>query len=575
MANNVQRLNTLLNKKNCLYNEFVSGNDGELINILIELVNSNYIFTSVQVNKFIGQACTPPYNKPFIISTIPEHIMIIKYIFMNFNICNEKIKKICAHRYLQANRTFNCIDYLFEKKHNFTMECFEYLYRTEYDFLKIDNYDVCNNNIIFMAFISVINIKNNKIFNKLLKIITKSNTFNIEYLEIIRMGLLYRRYNRDPSKFDKKNLILLLDAIFTKSNNPNHKDEIIQFAINNKIGRDSNTTILLDYIIDKFDYSKVFAEYILDAITSFMPEYIFKLSEKGHKITIDEINKIYDDNVSFKIINTSNYKHILPTKRGEALQKYGQIVINTIDLFEIFKIKPNLTTLNIAHKRGISSDITFLTDIHNIIPEKSTLDICIGRLDYDLISSVLKYKLTPDDDTFYNLGKKDYRNSNDKFEKIIELLIMHGLVIGAKHINYLISNNIYLAELGRFGVAYDEELYFMCYLNNYFPAEYLTKFTINPILIKMYDLCKSKNLKYDKLITFLKSNDIKLDRYALDYLINSNINVGVEIMDTYKCIPSIITAFKQSKVPPVLIEDIMKKYNVGKNDMFEQYVMNV
>ena len=578
MADLIQRLNTLLNKTDRLYQETITyPNDCELINILIELVNSNHVFTMPQVNKFIIRACHPNGKLNFISSDIIEHINIIKYIFTNYNISEEHVMKICRDRYVMANDRYSAFDALFERKYDFTMTCYEYLCKNNYKYYNMQYYNTFHTNVIFLACSAIFN-KRNDVFNICQKlIIHNTEPFEIKHLELLYIFLKHK-YLKNA---DKEKTFVLLDTIISKCNDNN---EIIQFIMNLKLGEarsvDNDELMIVDYALDKFKYSEILTKYILENLIIDKPDYLYKLKEKGYVVTAEDINRVYEAMDKFYTSNPipDNHSSLIPEKKLIPAKKFkADTSIPVFELFKIFKVQPNINTLNIACNKDRTDTITTIIENYGIIPEKTTLDMSMSRLNYDIISKLLKYKLTPDDETFYKIYNRwgdDHRN--ESYTQIIELLIIHGLNINITHIKYLIKEKICLHNLERFGISYNEELYFVCYINNYFPTEYTSKCSkcsINPILLQMYDLCKTKKLRYEKLIEFMKTKNIKLDRFALDYLIEFNPDVSRDIMMDYKCVPSIITGFKRCKIPDELLQKIIKQHNISEKEMFEQYDM--
>ena len=60
---------------------------------------------------------------------------------------------------------------------------------------------------------------------------------------------------------------------------------------------------------------------------------------------------------------------------------------------------------------------------HKIEKEK----IVLRDYQKECIEKILKYKITPDDETFYCIDGNSSYMSDEKYEKIINLLVIHGL----------------------------------------------------------------------------------------------------------------------------------------------------
>ncbi len=564
----VKQLDKLFKTKSKLYNEYREYPDNcTLIYILIELVNENYEFTNNQFNIFVEQATYDNYGAySFFTSQLDEHKLIIKYMLLKFDLTEEQLTKICSSRGKLKNSY--CIDVLFEKKYNFTINNFEQLYEMDYNVNLNNNYDTIHNNVIFSACMYLLITKKSDDFDKCLELLNKNtNPFNVEYLNII-LCIIANRTCRES-----QNIYTLLDAIFLNYDN---SDVILQLIASKKFTIRAD---IINYIINKFGYNDMFIEYIFDIIINHNAEFIFTLIHKGFDLTVDFLNKLLNSCSTpyLTLLKNKLESYELLSNKFDTYKITENIIkIPIVDLFKIYDLQPNINTLNIVCKKesGNLSIDTLLT-VYKIIPEKETLDITVASLNYELINKIINYKLTPDTKTLHALTTINY--DDGKINKIIELLIGHGLKITIKEIEYLLSIGFILDNLERFDIEYNEHLYFICYLNDEFPDEYMKKFTFSHSILKMHNLCKSRKLTYEKLIDYLKNNNLKLDRYSLDILIISYPTIARNIMREYKCVPSVLSAYKKTyascglKIP---LESLANTFNVNSNDMFEQYKMN-
>ncbi len=565
----VKQLDKLLKTKSKLYNEYREYPENcTLIYILIELVNENYDFTISQFNSFVEQASHENYGAySFFTSQLDEHKLIIKYMLMKFDLTEEQFSKICLSRGKLKNSY--CIDILFEKKYNFTLNNFEQLYDMSYNVNLNNNYDMIHNNVIFSACMYLLTNKNSDNFNKCLELLSQNtNSFNIEYLNII-LCIIANRICRES-----QNIYVLLDAIFL---NHNDGDEILQLVASKKYTIRAD---IINYIINKFGYNDMFIEYIFNIIINHNAEFIFTLIHKGFKLTIDFLNKLLDS-CSVSHLTLLKDKLELPELLSNKYNAYkiteNIIKIPIVDLFRIYNLQPDINTLNIACKKEeYDLPINTLLTIYKIIPEKETLDIAVTSLNYDLVNKIINYKLTPDTKTLRGIPLPQKVGDNYKISKIIDLLIGHGLKIAITDVEYLLSIHFILENLERFDIEYNEQLYFICYLNNEFPDEYMKKFTIDSAIFKMHTFCRSRKLTYEKLIDYLKNNNIKLDRYSLDILIMTYPAIARNILRTYYCVPSVLSAYKKTYTScglTITLETLANTYNITSNDMFKQYDM--
>jgi hypothetical protein len=535
-----KRLDKLLKSKNLLHKEVTKKTKKcDLLNTLIEAVDSNYNFKPLQISNFITQISLPKYNNRFMASDEEDHKKIMKYIFMKCDFTEGDLLIVLTNNYIvnDYSKPSIVVDCLIERKCNIPVSALGNI--RYYPFFNIDNYDEIHSNVIIVACRSIIaaNIRN---FEDCLDIIKKKkNHFDINYIEIILTWINTHSFDKNQKLYTE-----LLDVMF--DNCCDNKDTILDAFINNK---NYINAFLYEYIIEKIGYNEPFVTFMLNSHLRYHTSLFYKLIEKGYIPTVESVNCL--------LKTTSNVRYGIATKKS-------------IDLFKTFDLQPTIETLNIACRIQYTDEVNILLDEYNVVPEKETLDICVSVYNYNLISRILHYKLTPDEDTLNKItGIYDHQHT----AKIIDLLLAHGLVINSTHIETFLKKKIYVNDLERFGITYDEKLYFECYLNNF--DGYFGKFTFNPIILQMHSLCKTNRLKLEKLIDFLKTNNIKLDRYALDFLIINNPEISTHFMNKYNCIPSIYTAYKHCKAPQKMLDDIIKNNNITHDEMLKQYDMTI
>jgi hypothetical protein len=582
MNNEKKLLNRLLRKKSELYLEssFSNQNDQTLINLLLNWTTNNYPFTDIQIQRFFTQAFYYPPRKNlrrlqniFASSNNSTHLLIINHILVNYNITDAQIKTILTCHF-DVKKIYYWINILFSKKYKFTIDDLVKLHEENY-IPEIRNYDSLHNNVIFAVceYITRFN-KNVKEFKRCIDIIAQNT--NIEPFDIEHFEIILKCLGSSPNEniHDPTNITLLFDTLFQHYND---KNVILQMVIDSKI-----SNIVLNRIIDKFGYNDAFIKYFFKNISRFNPELILKLIDNGFQITVEHINlllNLYNKNtdVSFCLRPIDEYKLLGPHYKLLTNNKLKCIEIPMIDLFEICKISPNIDTLNIICKQSSPNIVYYFIDIllkkYKLIPDETTLNTCILTLDTELTEKILKYKLTPSNRIVFEIDKlRDHSLIID----MLELLIANGLIVNNDDIQYLLNNGIFLNNLERFNVNYDEDLYYMYYLHGYRPSTTeKAKFTISNIILQMHQMCKTK-VKYFKLITFLKNNNINLDRFSLEFLLLHNYNVYYSLCTNHKeYVPSVLSAFAKINYVGyknnMSIYDVAKKYNITAKDMFEQY----
>lgn len=576
MIESNKQLNKMLSAHATLAKEaLIFPNNTPLINMLIELVNENYIFNQQQFNNFIKQICVSSNgNDCFIQSLREEHQTIIKYMLIHYTLTEVQFIKICDTLLL---RNCNCptywIDILFFQKYNFTIMGYDYLNRLNYKYVPMQYYLELHNNTIYSACLHIMASSNNKKFKYCLKLIEDNKKpFDIEHFKIILCCL--SRHKNIKNKHDE--LKLLLDALFINVNDATEIfDQIIEHQITSLYAL---YTTLLMYIVNRFVCNDVFIKYLCDNVVPQYPEYLMMLMREGNfRPDVNVLNGIIDKNSCewFFVNNKEDYEKLDISTQLLVDGKFGSCSkIKMLDLYDLFKVEPTITSLNIICKKYSIEEIDMMIDKYKLIPEKETLDICITTLNFDLINKILNYKVIPDDKTFYKLNDCEFLDCG--CVKIIELLVSHGLWIQYEHIEFLLSHGFGLSNLERFDIKYDERLYFTCYLYNFWPEEYKIKFTIDKNVLGMHYLCINKKLTYEKLIKYLKTYDLKLDYYAIDFLFFNNSHICDYVMEKFKCIPFILTTYKCCDLPVVGWEKtIIDRYGIGYQDMLNPYEMNV
>lgn len=319
-------------------------------------------------------------------------------------------------------------------------------------------------------------------------------------------------------------------------------------------------------------------------------EYVYKNSVKSPRI-VKRVIQMKGVKKTIPLKAAKIAKKAIPIKKYESSDesesdddsdddyKYcddDEIKIRTIELFDLFKLIPNNETLKIVCCKGYIYEFESLTQKYKMVPNKECLDISVtSKLHMDLIKQIICYKITPDHTTLKCLLEND--NDDNDIIELIELLIKNGLHILNDDIEKLIQIGCYLNDLERFGVEYDEKLYFVCFKSNKeIPNDYESKFKIDKKILKLRALCKSHNprLSVSKFKDYITKNKIKPDRYCLDNAVSSgNINLYTYMIDELECMPTIFTLYNSSTIhlKKHIYNDILDKYKISHEDMMKTY----
>lgn len=546
-----KRLTKLLSKSKLLYNESANGAGGELTYTLLECVDNKYVFNIAQINSFVKQALVG--RGTFFSNLDDNKKKIIKYIFSNHVIPEKTFDALATNWYLTHYAHNYWLECMLDVKYNFSVN--ELCLITNTRLTKWGDYDVMHNNVVYGMCMSIIH-KNRDNAEKYLTIIIKNKKpFNPEHLEIV-LKIVNKYYHN----IGANNIWLnqLLENLLK-----NHEGCDVFGPLMKHYDDRIAVMSIYEYVINHFGYNDELVNFIFENKIKQNPEIIFNLIDKGYKLTMDNVNKLLGYMSKFAI-DPKKYECAKPFIDVA----FTHISFNVYDLYKMFDLIPTLNELNIACKIGCSKTGIYLMDTYNIIPEKETLDICMSTNNYELIEKVLHYKLTPDDITLNHMKGGLW---GDVIPKIVDLLLAHGLTINDSHMDFLLSNKITVNDLERFGIKYDDKLYFGCFVYSFWPDSYISKIVIDKNIQKLYDLCKSKKLDYNKLIDFMKTNNVGLNKYALDYLMNYNAPIAKIMMDKHECVPSLLSMSKKCNLPHKMLRDIINNNGIDEVDMLKCY----
>ena len=237
--------------------------------------------------------------------------------------------------------------------------------------------------------------------------------------------------------------------------------------------------------------------------------------------------------------------------------------LRTIMLYDLFKIIPTIETLEVTCLRGYTDEFKVLTEKYKIIPDKNCLNNSVKKvLNLDIINQIICYKINPDKITFECLlnnnliddldDDTDDDEGKSNLETVVELFVKCGLQLTMDDMEKLIRKGLYLKNLDRFGIAYDDKLYFICFKNKYkISEEDISKFAIDKKILKLRKLCLSSKpkLTVQKFKQYLIKNNIKPDRYCLDNaIICRNNNLEKYMLIELKCLPTIFSLCNTSSI---------------------------
>lgn len=266
-------------------------------------------------------------------------------------------------------------------------------------------------------------------------------------------------------------------------------------------------------------------------------------------------------------------------KKQLKYNKYLHIQIFTIDLFELFNTKPTCETFKTICTIGHEPTFDKFISKYKMTPNKDCLDASIMGNNIKIIAKMLQYRILPDSATLYQLGNTcDYNRNKNTTQRIIELLIEYGLKIDISNVECALSNGIAIHNLERFNIQYDENIYFMCFKYNYFPREYIKRFTIDSSILELRH--KFKKCTHRQVIQYIKENNVVPDRYCIDNAIMyGNYELTSVFCKRLKCKPTMLSLLHTSKGIDLLkhtqcknlMRDFIGSVNVTPEYMATQY----
>ena len=237
----------------------------------------------------------------------------------------------------------------------------------------------------------------------------------------------------------------------------------------------------------------------------------------------------------------------------------------------IFKhIEPTIETFELLFKYHTDNKklICAMMEKHKFDPNINCLNnlmLCCDKSIVD-IKWLLDCKIIPNDTTIDNLVSNNV--CCDENEEIVELLLSYGYKITYESLEKLFNDDIFIDNLERFGIPYDEKLYYLCYKSS---LDLLNKynFDINPTLLSLRKMILGRKVDQYKVIKYMEDNDIKPDRYCADNVLNKSVLLDYFLNKNY--IPSQILFINSMRGKKGLFDKIMKNSNFDYKIMGAQY----
>ncbi len=603
----VKRLNQIIKNNNDIYNgkQFKMDNDiTELLKLVLTLHEKQYKFSEHQINKIVYKVESYEAYECFL--SEPKSVVqknCIDILFTHIITKQEHITQLLSHLNHSRIRNYYVIDLLFKINYKFTFSDLECINDLNYN---IHNYrPLILEHSTLSNFILQLLYDPNKvdpyccIFGDLInKNENVSQTYIISLFEYLNDEIFDKEFNECF-------VISIVEILLKKTNNYD-KDILLNIIVENN----THNTNLHQYIIKNIGYNDKYLDFIFSSCNISL---LFELIIIGYIPTVNTLNKFLNGNnnnsgnnkITIDVIKKYSNKiggdfkiffheeidklnmYNSQTNVNSQKKKYPKTKPNTFyyveisNLFTVLKIIPTIDTITELIKLKKYDIICEILTKNSISIDKNLLDLTIGSLDIKLIDMILKYKITPDIETLNILIGKYLLSKYTKTKKyieILELLVHYGLQINFNSIKDLISANLHINNLERFNIPYDEDLYFICYVNSYFPEEYMNKFTIDKNILTMRHYQWKKNNTTDNFIEFIKKNNLKIDRYTIGRLfLNNNINC-IDLMIKYKFVPDLFSTLNSqinNTKFPINKKNAMCKYIIDSNHITKEYMLEV
>ena len=435
--------------------------------------------------------------------------------------------------------------------------------------------------------ITIDNIYNYDVFEK-------QNVFNNECLDNLLTSSFVRNLGTGLSS--RSHSIPTMDTFLTLTNNVINLSNImlsrgafINVPIIDNYIKETNHidfpfTLILNHLLSNITLNTITEDNIINWIHEMRKKQIeciayYKISliilcDKVKIYTCNVLNNIirYPDTRGNNVLSEmnvseliENIKHITYVSIEINLKNKIDAEITDYDFFRLFLhngVEPDIRTMEAIIPNHFIVNSTPLLAIfgttqvnreymdelihkYKICPTKSCLDNAMTNIfDIEMIKEILNHKIVPDLDTVkafitgINIYKRYFQQKTNSrqenhYKVITELLIHYGLIINIEIIRDLFQH-CQIDNLERFGIPYDDKIYYLCHKYNTWPTEYIDKFTIDINIIKLREMFARRD-NYEKIIQFMKKYNLKPDRYCIENSCVFSPKDALFFMEVLKC----------------------------------------
>ena len=614
-VNNFPDTSFIYNQKNLLISDILSKKvsrfDSNQLNVLVNAIKNNtYCFTETDFKNYLSTLVLGKSYSIIRCCNLPQSMdyIVMNFMFTKFTPNDRQFKSLisCYKTRQYGVKYYQWIDILINKNHKFTKAQLELLNSIAYPYMhKILKNSKFTIETIKHFIIAMKQRKKNSLFEIQNQIDQCKEQLPQEYLELIinETDLYSLKYN-DDIVISIINKSILTESIFEVIiNKCIVYENIIYFLIKKILPNDKFITYLIDIhifnkrldillelsnngynitveLLNKMIEKNEYCYYDIDIADpdvilseQFSKLFEFNLHKSQHQIKkphndkfSDEENESFDNKDTCIVECSDEYSDDDSYSYDEIpLNKNNNIIsILSINLFELYNLIPTFDTFLIVCRKSYCKFFDILVSNNKFVPTKECLDESMTNPNQTMIIKIICYKINPDK---YTLKKLLANNHNiRKMEKIVELLIKNGLQLTLEEIDGLIFKSVIINDLNRFDIELNEEVYFICYKYDIYPSQYNDKYTIDKNVLTLREICRNKKTTVETVKKFIKTNNVKPDRYCIDSIFNLNNTCLITYFhDKLNCDPTVFS---------LIHNDIYKCNNIKSYQLLMNEILN-
>ncbi|AYV83939.1 MAG: hypothetical protein Hyperionvirus14_28 [Hyperionvirus sp.] len=146
------------------------------------------------------------------------------------------------------------------------------------------------------------------------------------------------------------------------------------------------------------------------------------------------------------------------------------------------------------------------------------------------IRKLYNYKFFVDEKCFFNVGNLYVKKilGGKRFDEDVKFLAEYGFLPGLKHVRWGLERGFVIRGLENYGIAYDDELYRVCFELDNFPLEYVEKMGVGVVVVNFRNMFRTGS--EGGVRTYLRENtEVVVDEYCFRNALRNRNNL-MELM---------------------------------------------